>query len=183
VHLALAGHPLPREVLAEALWGEAGNPLHSLQTALYHLSRSLNAQVVASRRGSLELLYPVVLDYRRFERAVGDSLQVPWPVQTEAVREALALVQGEPFLEFPEWFEDERRRAETLKITLLRRLVELEAPQPHKAAEALEVLLKADPYDLDSRRTLIGLYAALGQADLARREEERLRLLEHELQR
>jgi DNA-binding SARP family transcriptional activator len=182
VHLALAGQPLPREVLAEALWGEAGNPLHSLQTALYHLSRSLNAQVVASRRGSLELLYPVVLDYRSFERAVGDALHAPWPVRTEAVREALALAQGEPFLEFPEWFEEERRRAETLKITLLRRLVELEAPQPHNAAEALEVLLKADPYDLESRRTLIGIYANLGQADLARREEERLRLLEQELQ-
>lgn len=182
VRLALTEHPLPREVLAEALWGDAGKPLHSLQTALYHLSRALNVQLVASRRGSLELLYPGVLDYRTFERAAENALRAPWPEQTVAVREALALVQGEPFVEFPDWFEDERRHVETLKTMLLRRLVELEAHHPHKAAEALEALLKADPYDLDSRRSLIGIYTDLGEADLARREEECLRLLKHELQ-
>jgi DNA-binding SARP family transcriptional activator len=83
--------------------------------------------------------------------------------------------------ELPEWFEEERREAETLKLRLLRRLAELEAPEPGRAAETLEALLRLDPYDVEARERLIAHYQALGEDELARREREQLALLEREL--
>lgn len=181
LRLALAGRPLPREVVAEEFWSDASNPVHSLQTALYHLNRTLRAQAVRGRKGTLELLYPVELDLVKFESAAVEALDGSWTRDSDTVRKALELASGEPLAEFPEWFEDEKRQAESLSLRLWRRLAELEASQPLRAAEALEELLKLDPYDVDSRRHLIGIYSGIGEAELARRQEERLKLLEGDL--
>lgn len=181
LRLALATRPLPRETLAEEFWGDARNPAHSLQTALYHLNRTLNAQVVGGRKGVVELLYPVVLDLTDFVRIAGETLENSWAFGSDGVRRSLALAEGEPLADFPEWFDEERRRAEALLLRLWRRLAELEAAQPQRAAEALEMLLRLDPYDVESRKNLIGIYAELGESEQARRQEEHLRLLESEL--
>jgi Tfp pilus assembly protein PilF len=181
LRLALASRPLAREALAEEFWGDTGNPVHSLQTALYHLNRTLNAQVVGGRKGTLELIYPVDLDLTGFERAAVEALEGAWSQSPDGVRRALALAEGEALAEFPEWFDEERRRSEALRVRLWRRLAELETAEPQRAAEALEALLRLDPYDAAAHRGLIALYAELGEPDLARRQEERLRLIEREL--
>jgi tetratricopeptide (TPR) repeat protein len=178
LRLALASRPLPREALADEFWGDAGNPIHSLQTALYHLNRTLSAQVVGGRKGVVEVLYPVVLDVTEFERIAAETLEGPWARGADGIRRALAVAEGEPLADFPEWFDEERRLAEALQLRLWRRLSELERPQPRRAAEALEALLRLDPYDVESRRNLIGIYTELGEAEQVRRQEERLRLLE-----
>lgn len=178
--LASRPHPQPRESLAERFWGDARNPLHSLQTALYHLNRTLGVPVVASRRGRLELQFPVLLDVARFEReaqAVDAAPEVP-PIE---LWKLLDDADGEPFADLPEWFEDERRHLEGLKARLLRRLVALEAARPPQAARALERLLAFEPYDLAARRQLIDVYRQLGEAEKARREAERFQLLQSEL--
>lgn len=181
VRLALASHPLPRERLAEAFWPDTANPLHSLQTALYHLNRSLGATLVESRRGSLALIYPVQLDLAEFAAAAEDALGAPQLERAEAIRRALALAPGELLHELPEWFVEERAGAEALKARLLRQLAELEAPRPQRAAEALEALLELEPYDLEARERLIGLYRGLGEAELAQRATEALEHAEREL--
>ncbi|MEX2541726.1 MAG: hypothetical protein WD314_07950 [Trueperaceae bacterium] len=186
LRLALARRPLARETLAEEFWSDTSNPVHSLQTALYHLNRTLSAQVVGGRKGTVELIYPVALDLAEFEQAATRSLEgsAPenaWAHDAEGVRLALAIAAGEPLAEFPEWFDEERRRAEALRLRLWRRLAELDSSEPRRAAESLEALLRLDPYDVESHRNLIGIYAELGEANLVRRQRERLRLLESEL--
>jgi tetratricopeptide (TPR) repeat protein len=181
LRLALASRALPREALAEEFWGDTGNPVHSLQTALYHLNRTLKAQVVGGRKGTVELIYPVELDLHELERVAAEAEEGTWSASPESVRRALALAEGEALGEFPEWFDEERRRAEAVRARLWRRLAELEAAQPQRAAEALETLLRLEPYDAEAHRSLIGIYAQLGETDLARRQEERLRLIEREL--
>ena len=181
VKLAVSETPQPRELLADLLWQDAGNPLHSLQTALYHLSRTLGVPVVEGKRGSLSLLYPAQLDLSAFTRQARALLEAPPFARSEAIREALARAPEALLPELPEWFEEERREAETLKLRLLRRLAELEAPEPGRAAETLETLLRLDPYDVEARERLIAHYQALGEDELVRREREQLALLEREL--
>lgn len=181
IKLAVSEAPQPRELLADALWQDAGNPLHSLQTALYHLSRTLGVPVVESKRGSLALSYPVQLDLNVFTRQAKALLTAPPFAHSEAIREALAHAPEGLLPELPEWFEEERREAEALKLRLLGRLADLEALEPGRAAEALETLLKLDPYDVEARERLIAHYLVLGEDELARREREQLALLEREL--
>lgn len=181
LRLALAARPLPRELLAEEFWGDSGNPGQSLQTALYHLNRTLGVHAVGGRKGMVELLYPVDLDLSELERRADEILDTTWAHGSDEVRAVLMLAQGEPLADFTDRFDDERRQAEAILLRLWRRLADLEADQPQRAAEALEMLLRLDPYDLDSRQSLIGIYADLGEPEQARRQEERLRLLEGEL--
>ena len=180
LRLALAPHPLSREGLAETFWGDTGNPLHSLQTALYHLNRTLGVQVVTSRRGSISLAYPVMLDVTTFEQNATRALNSSVPDQHRLIREILAAAQEQPFADFPEWFDEERRAAEALRVKLLRRLIELDNAEPYRVVETLETLLRLEPYDFESRRHLIDLYAELGEMDLMKRETERLQTLEKE---
>lgn len=182
IRLALSDSPQRREALAEQFWADAGNPMGSLQTAIYHLNRTLGQKVVEGGRGSLELAFPVRLDLTAFERAAQEALHLPSSLQPPALRKALKLAQGEPLASFPEWFAEERAAAEALRTRLLRRLVELTAPKnPQAAIEHLQALVRLEPYDLEARRQLIHLYRSAGEGELARREEERLQQLEREL--
>ncbi|HEX7003770.1 MAG TPA: hypothetical protein VF168_06255 [Trueperaceae bacterium] len=181
LRLALSSRPVPREALAEEFWSHAGNQVQSLQTGLYHLNRTLGAQVIASSRGMVELAYPVRLDLEEFERSATEALGGAALRNLEVMRQAIALVEGDALAEFPEWFDDERRRIEGLLVRLWRRLAECEEARPRRSAEALEALLRIDPYDVESRRDLIETYRQIGDLELVRRHREALRELESEL--
>ena len=114
--LALARHPVSRDVLTEMFWGDQDDvrARHSLSDALSHLRRVMGRDVIAASRAQAALTpnAPLTVDALEFERAVA----------ARDFARAIGLYSG-PFLDgvhigasntFDRWVAGERTRLESL---------------------------------------------------------------------
>ena len=156
-----AGLPVPRDALADALWGEVvpGSAAKVIQGCVLRLRKVLGHAAIDTTPGGYVLrLHSDSLDTARFERLVAqarDRLGAGEPDRAEhLVGQALALWRGEPFAELEDW---EPSRVEAQRLTQLR----LDAQDVHTQAglelgrheEVLaEALSRAEEAPLRERR-------------------------------
>lgn len=170
-----AGEPVPREVLAEALWPEEDDPARlsaRLSVALSHVRRVLCGGVIADRAAVRLDLNAVQLDLDELFRAsrTGDDDRA-----TTAYRGTVL-----PEDAYEDWAIDARTRVERTVIEAHRRLaVAAQAADLHDAAaEHAAAIVTLDPYDERGHEVLVRSLAAAGrpaEATLAeRRYRERL---------
>ncbi|MGN7737878.1 alpha/beta hydrolase [Sinorhizobium sp. Sb3] len=181
-YLALqAEHSQSREKLAALLWGEVGEEQSraSLRQTLSVLRRSLGATgrewlLIKGDRVVLDLR-DGDLDVRQFEALAAGSATVD-------LEQANALYCGE-LLEgfdlaedpFEDWLRIERERLRLLAIAVLENLItrHIAANEPVAAVPVATRLLCLEPLREDIHRTLMRVYAAQGQFNLALAQYQR----------
>ncbi len=189
--LASATSPLSRDTVAALFWPDVPPDVGTtnLSRLLYFLQRALPDPTLLKREGNT-----LGLDEARAwadTRVIADVLARASPTR-DMLRAAAGLYRG-PFLDgfflpgaprFDLWLDQERHAWERRYLTLLTRLIEVEEHLGHYH----EAILWAQRYlDIDElaehiHRTLIRLYAAVGDRESAARQfEQCVIVLEREL--
>jgi DNA-binding SARP family transcriptional activator len=186
---------VPIEVLAEAIWRQAGpqapNTVRHFVSALRDRLepdrvRHAESSFVVSRRGGYALdARHVWIDVDEFEVEAQDGLRALAAGDAAAARasleRAVALYRGDLLADDPyaEWALPERERLRALVANCLRALGRLTADEPERALAHLERLAQLDPFDNDAARELISAWLRLGRRSRAARYYQafRLRLL------
>jgi branched-chain amino acid transport system substrate-binding protein len=177
------GRPVPRDELAEAIWGD--RPPVTWEKALTVIVSKLRSLLekcgldgttaLTSAFGCYRLELPEgskvdVLDARR---AIAD------PAASREEIEVAAAITGRPFLpgEEGEWVEGERRELGDLRVRALERLADerLGAGDHAEAARWAEQLVELEPYRESGYRRLMTVHAAAGNRAEALRIYERCR--------
>jgi DNA-binding SARP family transcriptional activator len=186
---------VPIEVLAEAIWRQAGpsapNTVRHFVSALRDRLepdrvRHAESSFVVSRRGGYALdADHVWIDADEFEAEAQDGLRALAAGDAAAARasleRAVALYRGDLLADDPyaEWALPERERLRALVANALRNLARLTADEPERALAHLERLAQLEPFDNDAARELISAWLRLGRRSRAARYYQafRLRLL------
>ncbi len=181
-YLAADPRPCRRETLAGLLWPDydAAQGKKNLRGALYHLRKTLDPYLHVERQ-EIGLLAdaPVQVDLIDFEAALvrARSEAEGSPAQIAALEDALHAYRG-AFLEgftlddsdlFEEWVDIERRRLHELAVQALNRLVtaQIQTGDLLRGIDYATQLLSLDPLREETRRDLIFMLAADGQAHAA----------------
>jgi DNA-binding SARP family transcriptional activator/ABC-type branched-subunit amino acid transport system substrate-binding protein/DNA-binding beta-propeller fold protein YncE len=184
------GRPVPRDELAEAVWGD-GPPVtwEKALTVIVSKLRSLLEEcglegrtALTSAFGCYRLELPIgsTVDVLEARRAVADLA-----ASREEI-EVAATIAGRPFLpgEQGEWVEGERRELADLHVRALERLADerLGAGDHAEAARWAQQLVELEPYRESGYRRLMTVHAAAGnRADALRVYERCRRFLADEL--
>lgn len=175
-YLALpAGQAHPRDKLAALLWGDTAEEQAraSLRQALFALRKALPATALLTEAETVALNPAVVaVDVGAFERRVAEGTP-------EALAEAATLYHGDLLAglalkeaPFEEWLLGERERLRELALEGLAKLLAQQraAGATETAVQTALRLLTLDPLQEPVHRTLMRLYAQLGQRGAALRQ-------------
>jgi DNA-binding SARP family transcriptional activator len=174
---------VPTEVLAEAIWRQAGpgapntvrHFIHTLRERLEPgRSRHGESAFVVSRRGGYALdRERVWIDVDDFEAdvaagqravAAGDPLRARACFGRAVAAYAGDFLSDDPYAE---WAMPERERLRALLATALRTLAGLSRDEPEQACRHLERLASLEPFDNDTSRELISAWMRLGRRSRA----------------
>lgn len=182
------GRPVPRDVLAEYLWPEAGS--QGAANRLHVLVHALRRVVEPSREGRHWVFIcsdgdryyfnpeaPYLLDVEEFRESVmlGQRLERAADVTPaiDAYEAAVKLYRGDLLEEEPyaEWCWGEREHLKEVCLSVLGRLatVYLERDAPAKSIMAYRQALRIDPLREENHRGLMGALLVAGQHDEALR--------------
>jgi TolB-like protein len=167
-YLALAGKPVPRDVLATLLWGSHFDEQarQNLRQALVRLRKTVGSEMLISTDSTVHLL-PMALDCdaAAFERLSRSG-------KAEDLGASVELLDGELLAGldvkqpgWEEWLTKERRRFELMACDALVRLgtVELEQRNASLALQHAKTCIARDWYREDAHRLAMLSLAALGQ--------------------
>jgi predicted ATPase/DNA-binding SARP family transcriptional activator/tetratricopeptide (TPR) repeat protein len=178
--LLAAGRVVPRELLVDALWGEAlpANPANSVQGRISRLRRALDAigvpgsLIVARGPGYVAEVDPGQVDAFRFTTLVRKARAEAGNVKAAAglYDEALALWRGPALIDFATepWAAPEVTRLEELRLAAIEERIDLELESGRHAdlVDELEMLASANPLREHLHAQLIlALYRSGRQAD------------------
>lgn len=198
-HLAVAGRPHSREVLAGLFWGERpdANARASLRKSLTDLRRSVGDFLVVTRQTvAFDRKRPHWLDVAEFSFRVDDALQQRGGRLTReratSLQRAVKLYRGD-FLEgfllrqapaFEEWVLGQRERLRYLALQALY-LLSMYCTEQGEYGSGIEyasLLLTMEPWQEEAHRQMMLLLALDGQRSAALRQYENCcRVLEEEL--
>lgn len=178
-YLALVpGQAHPRERLVALLWGDADDQ-HARQSLRQALAAIRQAAPVLAQEGlvveadTIEIVDGAVeVDARLFEAlaqaSTPDALERAAALYRGDVLEGLAV--REPG--FDEWLAGERRRLREVVVGVFARLTaqQMEARRLPQALETAQRLLRMDPLQEATHRTLMRLYLLLGHRGAALRQ-------------
>lgn len=195
-YLGTEGRPTPRERLCYLLWSDVADSKarRNLSHLLSHLRKALPASDLLSTVEDRVYLDPQRLwtDVAAFEKTCAEGQK---PDGTRSMRsrgEAIALYRG-PFLagfslhgsrEFEGWVTHQRRIYERLYLEALSELIEMhtEAGEYEAAIDYARRYLEVNELAEEMHRTLMNLYAAIGDRGAVLRHFERCTvILEREL--
>ena len=178
-----AGRPIPRDELAEALWG--GGPPPTWEKAVVVIVSKLRAllekcgvdgaQALTSAFGCYRLDLPdgSSVDVVEARRAVDD----PGASAVDVAR--AAEIAGSPFLPGDEgdWVERQRRELADIRLRALERLADarLAAGDHSEAARLMQKVVELEPYRESAYRRLMQAHAAAGNRAEGLRVYERCR--------
>jgi pimeloyl-ACP methyl ester carboxylesterase len=187
------GEAVPKDRLAELLWGER-QPLDAMRTLEAYVSVARGALgrdgvrgLVVTGPGSYRLdVGAVSLDLRRFDALVEEARPAQRQERLVLRRRALALVRGEVLADEPyaDWVMPLRRLYEERWLTLLLDTAEdcLAGAEPDAAAEYCARVLEVEPTRERAHRLLVTARYATGDQDLALAAYKRCRtILDEEL--
>jgi DNA-binding SARP family transcriptional activator len=176
---------VPTEVLAEAVWRQAGpgapntvrHFIHTLRERLEpRRGRHCDSSFVVSRRGGYALdREHVWIDADEFEAdvsagqaaaAAGDSARAFERFERACSAYAGDFLSDDPYAE---WAMPERERMRGLLACALRALAELRRDDAETACGYLERLAQLEPFDNDTARDLISAWICLGRRSRAAR--------------
>jgi DNA-binding SARP family transcriptional activator len=181
-------HSIPREVLAELLWGNrsGANPRKCLDTALWRLRRAVEPtgsrdepRVITTRFGEVGLNRDCVdwLDVAIFETQVKQATSRPMMVMSQAdvrqLHHTVQLYTGELMDGFyDDWVISERERFRMLYLNGLARLMESYRfnQKYDESVVCCQQILKLDPLREEIHRALMELYLSLGLPAMAIRQ-------------
>lgn len=176
-----AARPVPRDVLAEALWPEAmlDQARGSLNTTLWALRRELRAiglpvgELLRSEHGCLRLEGGfLTTDVAEFESTLSQARSTASVVRLACLQRAVALYTGDLLPGFTEeWIYPERTRLRGLYLQALADLADLhaQANEYEPALDAAGRALAAEPLDVAACARLMQLYVRAGQPGMALR--------------
>jgi DNA-binding SARP family transcriptional activator len=189
------GRVVPTDVIAEAIWHNAGPAapntvrhfVHGLRERLEPgRPKHAGSSFVVCRHGGYELdRERVWIDADEFEQEARRGMTALAAGDRRSARErlgrAIELYGGDFLADEPyaEWTLAERERLRALAGSALRGLAELCKTEPEAAAGHLERLAELEPFDTDVQRELILAWLRLGRRSraLSRYRSFRLRLL------
>jgi DNA-binding SARP family transcriptional activator len=176
---------VPTEVLAEAIWRQAGpgapntvrHFIHGLRARLEpDRTRPSESSFVVSRHGGYALdRSSVWIDADDFEAEIGAGLRAASDGDDARARELLeraASAYAGDFLSddpYAEWAMPERERLRALLAAALRCLAGMSRDDPEVACHHLERLAQLEPFDNDAARDLISAWLCLGRRSRAAR--------------
>jgi DNA-binding SARP family transcriptional activator len=176
---------VPTDVLAEAIWRQAGPTAPNTVRHFVHTLRDrlepdrpkhAESSFVVSRRGGYALnAERVWIDADEFEADVATGLRAvaagDATVGRERLEHAAALYKGDLLSDDPyaEWALPERERLRALVASALRSLGRLSEDEPEAACRHLERLAQLEPFDNDVARALISAWLRLGRRSRAAR--------------
>ncbi|MGY1813671.1 BTAD domain-containing putative transcriptional regulator [Blastococcus sp. SYSU D00820] len=180
--LLARGETVPRDRLAESVWGEAGpaDTDGALQAYVSHLrrrlspgsaARSRSAVIVSEGRGYAVRLADDAVDAWRFEAALREAAGTTDPRRAAALLDAaLALWRGPALAEYADeaWAQPEIARLAELRTVARERLLgaRLELGEAALLVPDLEALVAEEPLREERWRLLaLALYRAHRQAD------------------
>lgn len=179
------GEWVGRNLLRGLFWGDADDEkaAGSLRVALHHLRQAfresdIGHDILETRKDAVRILgtSDVYVDARVFEERAKEALDKP--ENTQLLIAATSTYKGS-FLEDMdgEWCVAERQRLAYIQIELLRALVaKLTSAGLYQAAISFaHGWLTSDPLDEEVYRTLMRLYAMVGQPSRAMDQFERCR--------
>jgi pimeloyl-ACP methyl ester carboxylesterase/DNA-binding SARP family transcriptional activator len=185
VHL---GQPVPKDRIAELLWGKLpDDPMRALEAYVSTLRRSLAPVVPDARRlvrteshAYRLALDGVQLDLHRFDDLAGRATATDAPdARLHLRRQALELVRGDLLADEPyaTWAWPLRELYAERRLQLLLDLAEdcLAAGRPDPAVRHAEQVLDAQPTRERAHRLLVAAYYAAGDQDLALQAYDRCR--------
>jgi DNA-binding SARP family transcriptional activator len=174
---------VPTEVLAEAIWRQAGpgapnTVRHSIHTLRERLepgrSRHGESAFIVSSRGGYALNPDRVwIDVDDFEAAVAAGERAVAGGDLDEARacfeRATAMYAGDFLSDDPyaEWAMPERERVRGLFASALRSLADLSRADPEAACHHLERLALLEPFDNDTARDLISAWMRAGRRSRA----------------
>jgi DNA-binding SARP family transcriptional activator len=168
-YLLLAGRPVPRERLAELLFGEADDPLGALRWNLAEIRRLLALpEVLKGDEPSLDLPPNTSVDVRVLTTGTWvEALELPG-----LGRELLEGVNPTASPAFEAWLLAERRhlQQQTEAIVHEAALARLATNQGDAAVDLAARLVAMNPYDENHQETLIRAHAATGDREGAARQ-------------
>ena len=185
----------PREVLIELLWpeGNVDTGRHNLSVALSSLRQQLeppgvpDGSVLIAERFSVRLdPAAVTTDVNEFEAALRSASAAPSAEERlEWLGRSVELYQGDLLPGYyDDWIPPEQHRLRTLLLQALEQLAqELEqAAQFDRALSYAVRAVNADPLREEAHRTVMRLYAAMGEPSAALRHyDELISLLKQDL--
>jgi predicted ATPase/DNA-binding SARP family transcriptional activator len=185
-----AGEVVATDDLVEALWGE--RPPETAHTALHgHISalrKRLGAERIETRPPGylLRLADGDELDVRRFEHIAAETPAEGRLARSEQLREALALVRGEPLADFryEAFASQEIARLEELRLAVVEERIqaELALGRYEEVVPELERLIAENPLREGLRAQLmLALYRAGRQADALKAFQDARTMLLDEL--
>jgi DNA-binding SARP family transcriptional activator len=174
---------VPTDVLAEAIWRQAGPTGPNTVRQFVHTLRDrlepdrlphAKSSFVLSRRGGYALdPARVWIDADEFEARAQEGLRALAADDLERGRacleHAVALYRGDFLSDDPyaEWALPERERLRALVASALRALGRLSCDEPELACRYLERLAQLEPFDNDAARDLISAWLRLGRRSRA----------------
>jgi DNA-binding SARP family transcriptional activator/alpha-beta hydrolase superfamily lysophospholipase len=172
------GDAVPKERLAEMLWGQAQprDPMRTLEAYVAVLRRVLGVdragRLVVTGQGSYRLALDMVdLDLRRFDQLVAMARSAEPQARLEQRQQALELVRGEVLADEPyaEWVQPLRRLYHERVLALLLDTAEdcLAAGRPDQAVEYCERVMQSEPTRERAHRLLVTARYVAGDQDLA----------------
>jgi SARP family transcriptional regulator, regulator of embCAB operon len=191
------GRPVPRQVLAEAVWGDALPPawdvaLSALVSKLRRLLSGLDESAsIATDFGCYQLRLPHTawLDLEEAARAVDDAegaVRAGKPLAAWAPANVAVVIARRPFLpgEEGEWVEQRRQRLRALLVRALDAIAEayLANGEGAHAVDAAAEVLTLEPFRETGYQRLMRVHSSLGnRAEALRVYEQCRRLLADEL--
>jgi DNA-binding SARP family transcriptional activator/tetratricopeptide (TPR) repeat protein len=178
-YLALNQRPFRREHLCELLWEIPDDPRGSLRWSLSKLRRLVDdaerTRIVADRASVGFDASDVVIDVCALRALAADGLaEATIDVLECAVsRYRGSLLEGlelSNFHEYHAWCTAERDQAARAQVSVLRTLVLRLADAPQNALPHARQLVAIDPYDAESRASLVRLLVALGRSEEAEQQ-------------
>jgi DNA-binding SARP family transcriptional activator len=175
--------PLPREVLMEAFWPDAGpaaarNSLHGAVHALRRFLRDAHGDVehVVFEDGCYSLAPELDVwdDVGEFERLAREARRCEPEAALALLEAAHALYTGHLFDDDPyeEWMQPRRRELEAVHLEVLDLLLEhhRESGRLHEWAAVARRIVASEPWREEVQRELMTCYARQGQHSLALRQ-------------
>ena len=184
-----AGTPATPDRLVDELWGEEApkTARHALENYVFELRKALGKDVIQTRPNGYLLALPSDdVDVLRFQRLLADARHAPPPERAHKLREALALVRGEPLVDlaFEPFARAEIPRLLDLEVGAREDLIDAELEEGHGAEliADLERLVGAHPFRERLRAQLmVALYRAGRQAEALEAYQSARRTLVDEL--
>jgi predicted ATPase/DNA-binding SARP family transcriptional activator len=174
-HLAIRGGWVARDALAFLFWPDTddASARHNLRNLIQRSKRLPFIDGIEIERNRLRWLLPS--DVAAFRQAAPDDPGAALDLYRGPLLDGFSIDDAP---EFMRWLEGERAELEVLWRGCLERRIEgLEGQSAfERAAEAVEALLRRDPYDEPALRRQLELLGRAGRSDRALRRFERYRV-------